>query len=145
MSDQYYLLSKGKVNGPFALAQPAEAGAARVVLHSDEISMDRRTWVPATQYTGLFSTTSAVGPAQPLPAAIAPPAALPPTASSAASGPAGAVSPPKVQMIGRDFSCDLVLDLPAVSARHLSVNTTTAGVYATDLGSASGTYVNGRD
>jgi ABC-type multidrug transport system ATPase subunit len=147
LNDQYYLMSKGKINGPFAMAHLQKLARRGVVLASDQISSDRRTWAPATQFAGLFSGTSAAATTPPL--SFAPPSfppAVPPTAAPAAPAAtrqAPPASPAKVQTIGRDPSCDLVLDMPAVSPRHLTLNITAAGVFATDLGSSGGTYVNG--
>jgi ABC-type multidrug transport system ATPase subunit/ABC-type multidrug transport system permease subunit len=46
--------------------------------------------------------------------------------------------------IGRDPSCDYVLDFPMISARHLKVVRGEDGIHVEDLGSTNGTFVNGR-
>jgi DNA-binding NtrC family response regulator len=43
--------------------------------------------------------------------------------------------------VGRDDSCELQVDHPSVSRRHLVLRRTSAGVIAEDLGSRNGTYV----
>ena len=47
-------------------------------------------------------------------------------------------------MIGRGADCQLVLDDDYVSTRHARVVAGESGVYAEDLGSTNGTYVNGQ-
>lgn len=46
-------------------------------------------------------------------------------------------------LIGRDPEADLVLDVPTVSARHLSVSPCGDSLRISDLGSSNGTFVNG--
>ncbi|MCX6607460.1 MAG: FHA domain-containing protein, partial [Acidobacteria bacterium] len=45
--------------------------------------------------------------------------------------------------IGRDPSCECVLDYPMISWRHAEVTRDAGGIYVADLGSRNGTYVNG--
>jgi pilus assembly protein CpaF len=47
-------------------------------------------------------------------------------------------------VVGRAPDCDLVLEGPAVSKRHLRVDAAAGGVFVEDLGSTNGTRVNGR-
>ncbi|WP_168588257.1 FHA domain-containing protein [Saccharopolyspora sp. ASAGF58] len=47
-------------------------------------------------------------------------------------------------MLGRDHSCDLVLDDPTVSRFHAEVLLINDCYVVTDVGSLNGTYVNGR-
>jgi pSer/pThr/pTyr-binding forkhead associated (FHA) protein len=48
-------------------------------------------------------------------------------------------------VIGRDQDCDVVLDDPAVSGHHAAISVRKgAGAVIEDLGSANGTFVNGR-
>ncbi|MEK0307307.1 DUF3662 and FHA domain-containing protein [Bifidobacterium favimelis] len=46
-------------------------------------------------------------------------------------------------IIGRGSSCDIVIDDPGISRRHLQIEITDKGVVARDLGSTNGTYVEG--
>ncbi len=46
--------------------------------------------------------------------------------------------------LGRDRSCDLVVDDPRVSSRHVRLTPSTDGVTVEDLGSSNGTQVDGR-
>lgn len=46
-------------------------------------------------------------------------------------------------IIGRGSDCDIVIDDPGVSRRHLEIDITPKGVVARDLGSTNGTYVEG--
>jgi predicted component of type VI protein secretion system len=46
-------------------------------------------------------------------------------------------------LVGRDPVCDLVISDIAVSKRHLKLETSDAGVFVEDMGSANGTWVNG--
>ena len=48
-----------------------------------------------------------------------------------------------VTVLGRGSECDVVVDDPGVSRRHLEIRVTAAGVVATDLGSTNGTFVEG--
>ena len=48
-----------------------------------------------------------------------------------------------VTVLGRGSDCDVVVDDPGVSRRHLEIRSTPAGVVATDLGSTNGTFVEG--
>lgn len=47
-------------------------------------------------------------------------------------------------VVGRDASCDHVLDLPMVSGRHARLSSSGSQVLIEDLGSANGTFVGGR-
>jgi len=47
-------------------------------------------------------------------------------------------------VIGRDPTCDHVLDFPMISARHLRIDRSGGILAVEDLGSTNGTYVNGR-
>ena len=49
-----------------------------------------------------------------------------------------------VLTIGRSSSCDLVLVDRGISRRHAELRRQAGGAVLTDLGSANGTYVNGR-
>jgi hypothetical protein len=49
-----------------------------------------------------------------------------------------------VIMIGRGADCQLILDDDYVSTRHARVVAGENGIYAEDLGSTNGTYVNGQ-
>lgn len=46
-------------------------------------------------------------------------------------------------VIGRGSDCDIVIDDPGVSRRHLEIDITPKGVVARDLDSTNGTYVEG--
>ncbi|MDO4913663.1 MAG: DUF3662 and FHA domain-containing protein [Bifidobacteriaceae bacterium] len=46
-------------------------------------------------------------------------------------------------VIGRGSSCDIVIDDPGISRKHLEIDITDEGVIARDLGSTNGTYVEG--
>lgn len=46
-------------------------------------------------------------------------------------------------MIGRGSGCDIVIDDPGISRKHLEIDITDNGVIARDLGSTNGTYVEG--
>lgn len=48
-----------------------------------------------------------------------------------------------VTVVGRHPACDVVIDHPAVSARHLLLRVVSRTVYAEDLASTNGTQVNG--
>lgn len=48
-----------------------------------------------------------------------------------------------VTLVGRHPECDLVIEHPAVSARHLLFRIVNKTVYAEDLGSTNGTRING--
>lgn len=48
----------------------------------------------------------------------------------------------RTYLVGRDPSADLVLDIPTVSARHLSVRRVAGGYEVRDLGSSNGTFLN---
>jgi pSer/pThr/pTyr-binding forkhead associated (FHA) protein len=47
-------------------------------------------------------------------------------------------------LVGRDPACDLVIDLPMVSSRHVLLSRRDGQVLIKDLGSSNGTFVNGR-
>ena len=47
-------------------------------------------------------------------------------------------------LIGRGADCQLILDDDYVSTRHARVVSGESGIYAEDLGSTNGTYVNGQ-
>lgn len=46
-------------------------------------------------------------------------------------------------IIGRGSGCDIVIDDPGISRKHLEIDITPNGVIARDLGSTNGTYVEG--
>ena len=46
-------------------------------------------------------------------------------------------------VIGRGSGCDIVIDDPGISRKHLEIDITPGGVIARDLGSTNGTYVEG--
>ncbi len=46
-------------------------------------------------------------------------------------------------IIGRGSGCDIVIDDPGISRKHLEIKITPNGVIARDLGSTNGTYVEG--
>ena len=46
-------------------------------------------------------------------------------------------------VIGRGSGCDIVIDAPGISRKHLEIDITPGGVIARDLGSTNGTYVEG--
>ena len=46
-------------------------------------------------------------------------------------------------VIGRGSGCDIVIDDPGISRKHLEIDLTPNGVIARDLGSTNGTYVEG--
>lgn len=46
-------------------------------------------------------------------------------------------------VIGRGSGCDIVIDDPGISRKHLEIDITDNGVIARDLGSTNGTYVEG--
>lgn len=46
-------------------------------------------------------------------------------------------------VIGRGSGCDIVIDDPGISRKHLQIDVTDKGVIARDLGSTNGTYVEG--
>ncbi|MFT8356516.1 MULTISPECIES: FhaA domain-containing protein [Bifidobacterium] len=46
-------------------------------------------------------------------------------------------------VLGRGSNCDIVIDDPGISRRHLEIDVTDKGVIARDLGSTNGTYVEG--
>ena len=48
-----------------------------------------------------------------------------------------------VTVLGRGSDCDVVVDDPGVSRRHLEIKVTPDAVVATDLGSTNGTFVEG--
>ncbi|MCB2184922.1 MAG: FHA domain-containing protein [Deltaproteobacteria bacterium] len=50
----------------------------------------------------------------------------------------------EVTLVGREKSCDLVLGVESVSARHAELRLTPQGVMLKDLGSTNGTFVNGQ-
>ncbi|KAB8290117.1 FhaA domain-containing protein [Bifidobacterium avesanii] len=45
--------------------------------------------------------------------------------------------------LGRGSNCDIVIDDPGISRKHLEIDITDKGVIARDLGSTNGTYVEG--
>lgn len=47
-------------------------------------------------------------------------------------------------VIGRNHACDIVVDDPLVSRRHVQVEVAPAGIVLRDLGAFNGTFVNGR-
>jgi len=49
-----------------------------------------------------------------------------------------------VMLVGRDESCDVVIDSAQVSREHLRLTRTPTGFVLEDLGSANGTFVNGK-
>lgn len=46
-------------------------------------------------------------------------------------------------ILGRGSGCDIVIDDPGISRKHLEIDVTPNGVIARDLGSTNGTYVEG--
>jgi pSer/pThr/pTyr-binding forkhead associated (FHA) protein len=46
-------------------------------------------------------------------------------------------------LVGRHRTCDVVLDAPHISRRHLRLNVSRNGVHVADVASANGVYVNG--
>lgn len=46
-------------------------------------------------------------------------------------------------ILGRGSGCDIVIDDPGISRKHLEIDITSNGVIARDLGSTNGTYVEG--
>ena len=46
-------------------------------------------------------------------------------------------------ILGRGSGCDIVIDAPGISRKHLEIDVTPNGVIARDLGSTTGTYVEG--
>jgi pSer/pThr/pTyr-binding forkhead associated (FHA) protein len=46
-------------------------------------------------------------------------------------------------VIGSSVDCDVVVDSPLVSARHIELSESPEGYVLNDLGSTNGTYVNG--
>lgn len=46
-------------------------------------------------------------------------------------------------ILGRGSGCDIVIDDPGISRKHLEIDATPNGVIARDLGSTNGTYVEG--
>ena len=46
-------------------------------------------------------------------------------------------------ILGRGSGCDIVIDDPGISRKHLEIDVTSNGVIARDLGSTNGTYVEG--
>mgnify|MGYP000739032205 CR=1 FL=1 len=46
-------------------------------------------------------------------------------------------------ILGRGSGCDIVIDDPGISRKHLEIDITDNGVIARDLGSTNGTYVEG--
>ena len=47
-------------------------------------------------------------------------------------------------ILGRDSSCDIHFAVEGVSKKHMSVTVAEDVMYVTDLGSANGTFLNGR-
>ena len=47
-------------------------------------------------------------------------------------------------VLGRSPECDVVLDVAAISRRHIILNEETSGFFVQDLGSRNGTYINGQ-
>jgi ABC-type multidrug transport system ATPase subunit len=47
-------------------------------------------------------------------------------------------------VIGRDKNCDLIIDSPEISGRHLQISLKTEGAFIRDLQSRKGTLINGR-
>ncbi|HEX7709055.1 MAG TPA: FHA domain-containing protein [Thermoanaerobaculia bacterium] len=52
--------------------------------------------------------------------------------------------PPGRNLIGRDRDCAVVIDSPAVSRQHASIETRSSGATLEDLGSRNGTFLRGR-
>ncbi len=51
---------------------------------------------------------------------------------------------PGENTLGRDSSCDIHFPVEGVSKRHLSISVADDGLYVSDLGSANGTFLNGK-
>ena len=47
-------------------------------------------------------------------------------------------------VIGRSEVCDITIDLPSVSKKHLKIEVHGHGIQLTDLNSSNGTFVNGK-
>lgn len=48
-------------------------------------------------------------------------------------------------LLGRDSSCQLILDLPGISRKHARIVKTTEGYQLEDLGSTNGTFIEGQE
>ncbi len=58
MADKYYLRIRGKVLGPFEMKQLQSLRSRGKLGRSNDISMDRRDWVPASEVSELFPEES---------------------------------------------------------------------------------------
>jgi pSer/pThr/pTyr-binding forkhead associated (FHA) protein len=74
---------------------------------------------------------------------MAGPGGTPPADRPQSSGAASA-HPPRTWVIGSAPECNLVVALPAVSRHHCRLTSATQGCFLEDLGSANGTFLNGR-
>jgi hypothetical protein len=59
----------------------------------------------------------------------------------ALKGPVLVVSPVSESLLGRSNKCDLVINHPSVSRRHVLLSVDEAGMRVTDLGSTNGTFI----
>lgn len=162
MSDaRYFIRADGRIKGPFALPDLQRLVGRGLLLPEHEVSNDRVSWVEAGRYETLFpqadpamqSARPTPAPARSQPAPTAPRYSAAPARRGAAtisSIPRPAqVSPPiaggRTLTVGRDPSCDVVIDSLAFNRRHFALTLAGDGNAAiADLASTSGTFLNGR-
>ncbi|GIW70737.1 MAG: hypothetical protein KatS3mg102_0279 [Planctomycetota bacterium] len=101
MPEKYYVRWRGRVQGPFTMAQLQTLRARRLLSRAHQLSTDRRHWMPAGQFAELFS------PAQP-------PAPEPAAAASAAAAPAAEQLAPGAAPAGERPDCP-ELGVPAMT------------------------------